>query len=247
MRKVILHYHLFKNAGTSLDAAFKDYLNVDEWATKEFPGQREKNKNLLKEWILSNPQVKCFSSHTALLPAPNIENTKVIPVIFLRHPIDRIVSAYLFEKKQDSESFGAVLAKKSSMAGYIETRLSMANDRQCRNFQSDRLAMMYSLEHGNYLARAMSAVESLPFIGVVEHFSDSLKQLSMYLQSEGFQNINLVAQAKNISQKVSYTLDEKLDRLRTEIGDNLYSNLIAANEDDLAIYSAAVKKAAFTK
>jgi hypothetical protein len=42
MRKIILHYHLSKNAGTSLDTAFKANFGQDKWATNEFPT----NKNL---------------------------------------------------------------------------------------------------------------------------------------------------------------------------------------------------------
>ena len=37
MRKLVLHYHFFKNAGTSLDTAFKRALKDGEWVTREFP------------------------------------------------------------------------------------------------------------------------------------------------------------------------------------------------------------------
>ena len=45
MKTVILHYHLFKNAGTSLDAAFKENFSEEsgEWVTKEFPAQPSQN------------------------------------------------------------------------------------------------------------------------------------------------------------------------------------------------------------
>ncbi|WOD06199.1 hypothetical protein [Marinomonas sp. GJ51-6] len=107
MKTVILHYHLFKNAGTSLDAAFKENFSVEqgEWVTREFSAQPAKNREELKQWIIDNPQAKCFSSHTAIFPVPHIDGINIIPVIFYRHPIDRIASAYSFEKKQGGNGF----------------------------------------------------------------------------------------------------------------------------------------------
>ena len=38
MTKAIFHYHLFKNAGTSLDASLKENFEAGtEWLTEEFP------------------------------------------------------------------------------------------------------------------------------------------------------------------------------------------------------------------
>ncbi|GAB2706602.1 sulfotransferase family 2 domain-containing protein [Aliiglaciecola aliphaticivorans] len=239
MRKVILHYHLFKNAGTSLDAAFKAQLSKDEWATREFPGHKETNTKQLTSWIKNNPQVKCFSSHSAFLPTPDIENITVYPVIFLRHPIDRIVSAYSFENEQKSDTFGAVLARNTTLAGYIETRLSMPHDRQCRNFQSSRFAMMYPLSQGGELARAISAIENLPYFGMVEKFSDSVIKLTNWLNKEGFHNLNLKPTTQNVSQNASLSIDEKLSKLQNTIGQDLFNHLLEVNADDLALYNRA--------
>ena len=46
-RTIILHYHLFKNAGTSIDAILKD--NFDEkWVTREFESSNS-NKNMASD------------------------------------------------------------------------------------------------------------------------------------------------------------------------------------------------------
>jgi hypothetical protein len=239
MRKVILHYHLFKNAGTSLDAAFKTYFAHTKWATKEFPGNQDLNKKQLTQWIESRPEVNCFSSHTAFLPVPKPKDTIVLPVIYMRHPIDRIVSAYSFEKKQISDSFGAVLARNTTLSGYIETRLSMPHDRQCSNFQSNRLAMMYPANEGTELSRAKAALESLPFCGIVEKYSESLNRLTKWLDNEGFTAIDLIHSSQNVSQNSSLSIDEKLNKLRQDIGQELYQRLLEVNADDLACYEHA--------
>ena len=238
MRKVILHYHLFKNAGTSLDAALKENFSEEkgEWVTKEFPGQPAKNREELKQWIIDNPQAKCFSSHTAIFPVPEIEDVKIIPVIFYRNPIDRMASAYSFEKKQGGNGFGPVLARNTGLGGYIETRLSLGYDRQCRDFHAHRLATMFGEKQGDEATRAKMAIEALPFVGLVEKYSESLERLETLLKAEGFEDIKLKPVEKNVSRGVKKTLDEKLAEINEQLGDRVFDMLIAANEIDLNIW-----------
>lgn len=240
MRKVILHYHLFKNAGTSLDAAFKENVAPEEWVTKEFPAQPKANREQVAQWILDNPQAKIFSSHTAFLPPPELQDIKVLPVIFIRHPIDRIASAYAFEAKQGGDSFGAVLARNTTLAGYIETRLALAHDRQCRNFHMQRLAMMFGEKVGDEFARAQKALRALPFVGIVDNFADSMARLEQWLRSEGFQDFRLKPVEKNVSRGTKKTLDVKLMELRAEIGELIFQKLEDENKEDLILYKNAL-------
>lgn len=241
MRTVILHYHLFKNAGTSLDAAFKECVKPEEWVTKEFPGQPNINREQVAQWILDNPQAKVFSSHTAHLPPPKLEGIKVLPVIFLRHPIDRIASAYAFETKQGGDSFGAVLARNTDLSGYIETRLALPHDRQCRNFHMQRLAMMFGEQQGNEFTRAKKALEDLPFIGIVEQFTDSMARLEQWLQDEGFEDMYLKPVEKNVSRDITMTLDNKLQSFKKQISKEVYDKLLQSNSQDLSIWSSVSK------
>jgi hypothetical protein len=243
MRTVILHYHLFKNAGTSLDTAFKDNFIEDkgEWVTKEFPAHKPTNNEQVKKWIVENPQAKCFSSHTALFPVPVIENVRVIPVLFIRNPIDRIASAYSFEVKQGGDGFGAVLARNTNLSGYIETRLALVNDRQCRNFHAQRLATMFNTTYGDESKRAKMALEALPFVGIVEKFSDSLVELETLLISEGFDDINLQPVERNVSRNIKKSLDEKMKELHDLIDEEVFLKLLQANELDNYLYSRVVE------
>ena len=242
MRKIILHYHFFKNAGTSLDTTFKENFKDDEWVTAEFPAQPIKNREQVVKWILNNPQAKCFSSHTAILPPPQLEGIKVLPVIFLRHPIDRIASAYAFEAKQEGSSFGAVLARNTTMLGYIEARLALLHDRQCRNFQMHRLATMFDEKQGDEFTRAKKAIETLPFIGVVEEFSQSLGRLEVMLKKEGFKDIKIRGIEKNVSRSLKLSLNEKNEEVKNKIGEETYLHLLKANEEDKILYELACNK-----
>src|SRR5690606_24093891 len=131
-RVVILHYHLFKNAGTSVDRIL-EYNFPGRWVTAEFkrkPGPLG-NSDLVAKWIVDNPEAVAFSTHTAWGPIPEKPGVRLISVLFLRDPIERIRSAYRFERQQQADTFGARLAKEHDFEGYVRARLAIPNDRQC--------------------------------------------------------------------------------------------------------------------
>ena len=240
MRKVILHYHLFKNAGTSLDAAFKENFSEEkgEWVTKEFPNQPAANREQVRQWILDNPQAKCFSSHTALLPLPKFEDIEVFPVIFVRHPIDRIASAYSFEKKQGADTFGSVLARNTSLKGYIETRLPLKNDKQCRNFHAQHFRIE---QPANSKQSVSDILGELPFIGLVEQYGDSLEVLNRLLKEFGFKNLTLNAFNQNVSRENS-KLEDKIEKIKSTVSEDFYDKLKAINELDFVIYQLIAER-----
>ncbi len=243
MTKAIFHYHLFKNAGTSLDASLKENFEAGtEWLTEEFPANPAKNRELVKQWVENNKEAKCFSSHTALLPVPKVKELELLPVIFIRHPIDRIASAYSFEKKQGGQGFGSVLARNTTLKGYIETRISLGYDRQCKNFHTDRFACMYGAQYGSELDRAKMAVEKLPFVGLVENFNESLEKLESWLIDEGFEGINIAPKVQNVSRDTSKSIDEKVAEIRDELGEEAFEFLVQNNQDDFELYELAKQK-----
>lgn len=241
-RQVILHYHLFKNAGTSVDEVLKANFG-DAWVTREF--ERRGNPNVhrreVAEWVRSHPQAQAFSSHTLELPPPAFERIQVLPVIFVRHPVDRICSAYAFERRQGGDGFGAVLARHTTLAGYIEVRLSMPRDRQCRDFHVSRFATMFPEDSGSEFERAARAVQQLPFVGVVESFDTSMRWLQSLVQPmfPAFEGHSAFA---NASHERHETLEQRLARLRAEMGEACWSLLMQHNADDLALHALACER-----
>lgn len=237
-RHIILHYHLFKNAGTSLDHILKENFK-EGWHEHEGPGPGWRAEDVT-EYLIQHPEIVVLSSHTALLPPPELPNTTVYPVIFIRHPIDRIRSIYEFERKQTADTEGARMAKQTDMAGYIKWRLGRKGDRSIRNFQAYRLAFAVpeSMD-GRKLSedeRAMKALETLPFIGVVEKFDESLARLQDWLKPV-FPHIEFKPTKANVTQSREMTLEERAAQLETEIGSSAFQDLVQANALDLKLYS----------
>lgn len=238
MRKIILHYHLFKNAGTSVDEMLKANFG-ERWVTREFPAGHALNQAQVMQWIRSEPAAVAFSSHTALLPVPRAPDLQVFPIVFVRHPIDRIASAYAFERRQGGDGFGAVLARNTTLAGYIEVRLSLAHDRQCRDFHCARLAQMYGADSGSEAERALRALEALPFVGIVEEFESSLERLERWLAPH-FSGFRKRLVERNVSRDPSLPLEERIARIAGELGPQAYERLLQLNAGDAELHRRAL-------
>ncbi|MFX0543653.1 hypothetical protein ACEWPM_018395 [Roseovarius sp. S4756] len=226
MRTVILHYHLFKNAGTSLDRVLQQNFE-GAWLEAEFPLQKGDNSDLVAKWIADNPEAVAFSSHTAMGPIPKISGVRVLPVMFLRDPVARIRSAYLFERKQQSDSWGAKIAKEKDLSGYIRARMERPHDRQVQNFQTWRLAHMRP-GSAPELTRAKAALKDLAVLGLVEDFSGSMRRLAALLAPE-FPDFYWIALRANKGARPAKTeADTAIDAL-----------LEKENADDLKLLDAA--------
>ncbi|MCW1933126.1 hypothetical protein [Pararhodobacter zhoushanensis] len=228
MRTVILHYHLFKNAGTSVDSIFQANFG-ERWVTREFPAMDGNNTSLVKTWIEETPEAVVFSSHTAAGPLPQIPGVQIIPILFLRDPIARIESAYAFERVQQAETWGAELARTHDLGGYVDARLARLGDRQCRNFQAARLAAFFPGPEGEVerATKALALLNQTGVVGIVEDFDTSLARINARLQG-------LYPQFQGVSAHKNVTSKEK-----NAISPALRSQLNSANADDFTLLRAA--------
>ena len=183
-RFIILHNHLFKNAGTSVDRILQQNF-PGRWHTAEFPTNGMGNTHRVARWITDKATGIAFSSHTMLGPLPRLDGVRVIPLVLLRDPVERIASAYRFERAQDAQTRGAILAKQHGFAGYVHARLSQAGDRQCRDFQTTRLASMRPDVDGSERDRARAAMRMVAqhgVLGLVSDFDAAMDRLARKVQ-----------------------------------------------------------------
>ena len=181
-RTIILHYHIFKNAGSSVDEILKKNFN-SKFLTKECTETENINDTSEEvcNWIKDNPDNIVFSTHSSF-PLPIVDNVNIISVCFLRDPIDRIKSAYKFERKQVERNYSSDLAKNADFDEYVKTLLKVEEEGgQCRNFQTNKLSQIVPI-HNNALKNAFKALNRITFIGLVEEFDKSMKVLSNKLK-----------------------------------------------------------------
>jgi hypothetical protein len=239
-RAVIVHYHFFKNAGTSVDATLKENFG-DGWVQRERGSDKPLLGDDLADAIRGDPNIAVISSHTALMPPPVVPGCTIVPVAFVRHPLDRLRSIYEFERRQDAETPGAVMAKQLDLAGYLEWRLerSSGRDSTARSDQTYRLAG-FRAKNPERLARALARLDELAFVGLVEEFGASIEGLQSVLVRI-FPHVRLRPVWENASARQT-SLAERLERFREAIPEDLYQRLLAANEDDVALWHEVARR-----
>ena len=242
VKPIIAHYHLFKNAGTSVDTILRQNFG-SAWQEVEFKKIPQKsNYQSVEAWLNQHREISAFSSHTAMFPLPNLANISVIPIVFLRHPIDRLWSVYKFERKHKKVLNHSIeIAQKYDFAGYLNYQLDRPGDRSCRNFQTYRFSFLDRQPNSTEIARALQGLNLLPIVGIVAEFDLSMRHyanaIAKYYPAFEFQSVR-----RNTTSHQSLSLVKKIDLIKTSLDTDTYQRLLDANRDDLKLYEAAKKK-----
>lgn len=208
----------------------------DRWTQQEFQVPRRDNATAVARFLSENTEIDALSSHTALLPVPCLAGIDIFPIVFVRHPIDRIRSAYEFERNQFANTAGARLARNHDFAGYVRELLGRRHHRQVRNFQTFRLSHNETRAAGSEIERALRALAALKFVGLVEHFGQSIERLEQEL-CRIYPTFRGAMIHKNATASRATNLQDRLSEISASLGEELLGRLIDANQDDLLIYS----------
>ncbi len=236
-QNIIVHYHLFKNAGTSVDHLLKRNFG-DKWIgfDGESPGSIITTE-ALENTINSTPDKLVFSSHQIVPPLPDV-GKNVFPVVFLRDPVDRIKSAYLFEwKKQLGLDF-----PKGTLKEYVEKKFTYKRKSSVEEFQTIRLSNTKpqafhdeSISDDELVERACHFIGSLDFVGIVDEFDRSMLLLTGYL-SQAFPGFEYVPVKANVLQDTSLDQKKKREIIQDELGQELFEMIVERNRLDEKLY-----------
>ena len=233
---LLFHYHIFKNAGTSVDRMLKANFG-DRWTDGEFSETPlARRHQSIREFLAARPEVQAFSSHTAPLPTPDLPDREVFPIVFVRHPLLRVRSAYRFERRQDATTRGAILAKSTDFRGYVAHFLDDPKARHLRNFQSIRFAEGTPGSHAQEPQRALETLARLPFVGLVEAYDESVARLGELVRAM-FPDFRVIVLHENATAAdAGASSADQLAALREELGADLYDRLAEANASDLELF-----------
>lgn len=246
-REVIVHYHIFKNAGWSVEKALETALGgavgsihgPDPWSVI--------TSGELTEYILSNLHVSAVTSHHLRPPLPQDDSLDIYPIIFLRHPVDRVGSAYEFERRCAGEGLGSKVAKEKDFAGYIRWRLSSDYALPVRDFQVislssaqlGNIAPLQARPDASHLEEAVKFIESLPCFGIVERYEESAMRFERFLEPH-FPGLKLSGKRHNVSENRAETLSDRITAIEKSLGKELYAELLRENALDIQLYERAV-------
>jgi hypothetical protein len=177
---VIFHYHIFKNAGMSVDFALERFFGKRYAAFEGVHAHDVLSASSVAQFLRANPEVRAAASHLARPPVPF---DYVKPIVFLRHPLLRAISVYEFTRRDSTQPFFDIVRKKS-LVEYLEWALTGSpGGVVIRDYQVIHLSdasfcaegILAAKATGADLNQAIKAVEDFPAIGIVESFERAMR------------------------------------------------------------------------
>jgi hypothetical protein len=238
-RHVIVHYHIFKNAGTTLASALaknfgKQFASIDS---------SHYNRRLWPQDLIAfldaNPRVSAISSHHLRPPAPTISGIRFYELLLLRHPLDRIRSMYDFYRRAAVNSDPLTeQAKRLILPAFMEFVIDnmpnvIANAQV--NLVSNGGAKIPS---PGDLDRATQVIAGMCGIGVVEEMDvfSVVAEDSLY---RTFPQLDLSHNRENVSRGRAHQLSSRLRSFSLACGETIYEKLVSLNRLDAKLVELA--------
>lgn len=209
-RAIIVHCHMFKNAGSTFDWSLNRCFRGDFLDHRDDTSMKQ-GAAYLGPFLEENSSLRAISTHALMLPLPNVPSARLLPVFFLRHPIERVWSVYAFERRQPEDTPGSLMARKLSFQDYVSWRVDPNTPATLRNFQTRccvpglRLRARRPIGDAE-MAAAVKTLQDTPLVGIVDLFDESMTVMEAALQ-EYFADIDLAYVPQNIG----------IDRIDSEI------------------------------
>lgn len=196
----------------------------------------------LGPFLLSKPKLIALSSHHLCFPLPKLPNVELSAVYFIRHPIERVISVYEFERRQPGQTAGAINAKQMDIAEYVRWRLTPKAGATIRNYHVRYLAGLHRAARREVTDKdyqvASANLHSGARIGLVERYDESLVEFENSLK-QTFSKLDLAYIPQNVNTSRPALAEDRVGELRSRLGESLFSELEAANSRDLSLYSEA--------
>jgi hypothetical protein len=240
MRFVAVHYHIFKNAGSTVERILE----------REFPGAFARlhgstpdatlDAEDLAAFLQDHPGVRAVTSHHLRYPAPVIRNAVIFDCCFLRHPLERLDSLYSYFRRIDSTDPLCRSARRQTPAEFMQALIGRAP-----HFVSN-VQVTYLASRGAFtrpageddLERAAAMVRQMALPGVVEMFDESMVAGEHFLRP-AFPSLCLSSHAVNVSRRAMADPEEREQRLIGRWGAELYGELTRLNRLDLRLVETA--------
>ncbi|MFK7977657.1 MAG: glycosyltransferase, partial [Halioglobus sp.] len=237
-RKIILHCHLFKNAGTTLDWSLKRSLN-DAFVDHRDDDSMRRGGEYLVPYLAKNRSISALSSHHVQFPLPQNEAFDFLTLVLLRHPIDRARSVYAFEKRQEAFTPGAIKAKELSFAEYIRWRLLADVAPTVRNFQCSHLtsSALTPIKRPQY-EDALAVLTRAALVGTVERYNESMILFEKTLARD-FSGMDLSYVPQNVTPEREMHMDERIQGVIDELGPELTEEFYEKNAWDIQLHEDA--------
>jgi Sulfotransferase family len=240
LRCVILHYHILKNAGTTLenilDRNFGErFARLD---TEHRDGRIE--QSAIVEYLDRHHDVEAISSHQIHYPVPQARGYLFFDWCFLRDPIDRLRSTYDYFRQHPSDGDPlSEAANRLEFGPYVRCLLDRFPE-QVDNPQTNLLANgaadreTFSSDFEPALRRMLEIV----FLGVVDLYQQSIAA-GRYRMRAVFPWLDFTATPANVSRGMEGSPASRRLHFRDTVGRGVYREVVRLNMLDLRLLRAA--------
>jgi len=239
----ICHFHIFKNAGTSIDKALQNHFG-EHWSTFEGDHAHDiKTSAELTAHLNSHREIQAVSSH---LCRPSLHTPAILPVVFIRHPLERARSVYEFTRLDPTQPFRE--STTSSFADYLKWALSGApggvviRDYQVIHLSSasfHRDGILQAVATELHFREARRIIDSWQVIGVVDQYAQSI-ELMETVYRQYFPDLKISYEHENVTNSAHRAAD-----IEVEIGKELCQAFYEQNRFDYQLYDHACARLAY--
>ncbi|MBE7211033.1 MAG: sulfotransferase family 2 domain-containing protein [Gluconacetobacter diazotrophicus] len=244
---VIVHYHIFKNAGTSVDAALRAAFG-EAW--EPFEGMHAHDIQPARElagFLRARPRLRAVSSHLARPPLPF---RRCHPIVFLRHPLLRAASVYRFCCRDPGQPQHGWAAG-NSLRGFLDRCVAEASglgrvvcDYQVFHLSSaSAWAPVLPVVTGDHLGEASDLLREWGYVGVVERFDAALaeyqRRYAPWFRGLRFPSAHENRSAGSIAGSDAGSLSAAVAAIGNELDPAVLERFREANRHDYALYEWA--------
>lgn len=237
-RNIILHYHIFKNAGTTIQFILKSNFGRHVASLDSSQPDGTVSNDILLDFLERHRKIIAVTSHNLTPPGPEHENFTFHDIVFLRHPLARLSSMYDFYRRVDTaEDRLAKEAKRLTTADFmkflIDKHLHQVSDIQVR-YLSARCETIGE----SPLQTAFRIARQFSVLGVTENF-DIAAVCAEHTLRPVFRDLSFAYIARNTSSSEPRQLDVHLAQFREACGDEVYQQLENLNKQDVELLRLA--------
>ena len=239
-RYVVVHYHIFKNAGTTIEHILEREF-PERFATFHGNGSDAVlDAGDLLEFLQQHPGITAISSHHLRYPRPHHRRMVFFDCCFLRNPLSRLCSCYDHFRRGDSDDLYSRWARSYSLREFVTRLLNEAPHQVCE-VQVTQLAnagVFTRPADEQDLERAAAVVRDMAIPGLVEMFDESLAVAEYYLRP-AFPTVRLEYVPQNVSHPGRLAPAESREYWEELWGKDLYQRLLRMNEMDMELIRRA--------
>lgn len=243
-RPVLLHYHTFKNAGSTIDACLQRCF-PNAWANFDGPVPEFFIHHSELEIIARNrPHLKAMSSHQIRLPVPVCDDIEFLPIVFIRRPELRLASIWRFQRQRTDEHPATTKAQALDFRSWLKELLDaypvgIPQYSQAHLF-SFNLNQRTKRDDDRISEYAMRNITSLPLVGIVERFDESMNAFTKLYSQVSAEFTYEPIKPVNVTWRATGKVDHLLNELEHQIGCDLLDQVRARYATDVLLYERSV-------